>query len=116
MPRFQTKLLNFGKLITVMGAAGGVGTTTLATNLAVELAALAERQVSIVDLDYRFGQVATLLDVEPTYTLSDLCNSPEQLEQQVIEREREQVRDLRARPVGADFRVLQGYDGRHKSI
>ncbi len=78
--------IKFGKLITVMGSAGGVGATTLATNLAVELTALTEGQVSIVDLDYRFGQVATLLDVEPTYTLSDLCNSPEQLEQQVIER------------------------------
>lgn len=75
-----------GKLITVLGAAGGVGATTLATNLAVELATLAEARVTIVDLDYRFGQVATLFDVEPTYTLADLCNTPEALEQQVIER------------------------------
>ena len=47
-----------------------------ATNLAVELAALAEGTVTLVDLDYRFGQVATFLDVEPTYTLADLCGSP----------------------------------------
>lgn len=75
-----------GKLITVTGAAGGVGASVLATNLATELAALSDGQVTIVDLDYRFGQVATLLDVEPTYTLADLCNSPEELEAQVIER------------------------------
>ncbi len=75
-----------GRLFTVMGASGGVGGTTLATNLAVELAAISDGGVTIVDLDYRFGQVATVMDVEPTYTLADLCESPEQLEPQVIER------------------------------
>lgn len=75
-----------GTLITIMGASGGVGATVLATNLATELATIAKGNVTIVDLDYRFGQVATLLDVEPTYTVADLCNSPEQLETQVIER------------------------------
>jgi pilus assembly protein CpaE len=75
-----------GQLITVMGSSGGVGATTLATNLAVELAALSPRRVVLVDLDYRFGQVGTLLDVEPNYTLADLCHSPEQLEQQIIDR------------------------------
>lgn len=75
-----------GKLITVMGVSGGAGATVLATNLAVELVALAKGGVTIVDLDYRFGQVATLLDVEPTYTLADLCNSPERLEQTVVTR------------------------------
>ncbi|MFQ5590015.1 MAG: CpaE family protein, partial [Phycisphaerae bacterium] len=75
-----------GTLITVMGTSGGVGATMLATNLAVELATMVKGNVTVVDLDYRFGQVATLLDVEPTYTVADLCNSPEQLEPQVIER------------------------------
>jgi pilus assembly protein CpaE len=58
----------------------------LATNLAVELSALATNGVAVVDLDYRFGQVATLLDVDPNYTLADLCSSPEALEAQVIGR------------------------------
>jgi len=77
---------SLGTLITVTGSSGGVGATMLATNLAAELAAIAEGRVTIVDLDHRFGQVATLLDVEPNYTIADLCNTPEQLEQQVIER------------------------------
>lgn len=75
-----------GKLVTVVGTAGGVGATLIATNLAAELAALAEGQVTIVDLDYRFGQVATLLDVDPNYTVADLCSSPEALEPQIISR------------------------------
>jgi pilus assembly protein CpaE len=75
-----------GKLITVVGTSGGVGATMIATNLAVELAALATGDVTVVDLDYRFGQVATFLDVDPRYTLSDLCGSPEALDPQVIGR------------------------------
>ncbi len=75
-----------GKLVTVLGSAGGMGASVVATNLAAELAALTEGAVALVDLDYRFGQVGTLLDVEPTYTIADLCDSPEQLETQMIER------------------------------
>jgi len=75
-----------GKLVTVMGPAGGLGATVLATNLAVELAQMAEGKVAVVDLDYRFGQVATLLDVSPQFTLADLCTTNERLEPSVIER------------------------------
>lgn len=75
-----------GKLITVMGASGGVGATIIAANLAAELASLATGGVTVADLDYRFGQIATVLDISPTYTLADLCGSPEALETSVIER------------------------------
>ena len=75
-----------GTLITVLGASGGVGATMFAANLAVELATIAPGRVTIVDLDYRFGQVATLLDVEPQYTLADLCSTPEELDPQIIDR------------------------------
>lgn len=75
-----------GKLITILGTAGGVGATTLSANLGVELAALASGNVTVVDLDYRFGQVATVLDVEPTYTLADLCGSSDHLEPSVVTR------------------------------
>lgn len=82
----RVETVSEGKLITVIGTAGGVGSTTIAANLAVELAALAAGKVTVVDLDYRFGQVATFLDVEPTYTLADLCGSPEHLEPNVVGR------------------------------
>lgn len=75
-----------GKLITVTGTSGGVGATTLATNLAVEFGQLATGKVTAVDLDFRFGQVATFLDVDPTYTLADLCQSAEQLDASTISR------------------------------
>ncbi|MFQ5501102.1 MAG: CpaE family protein [Phycisphaerae bacterium] len=77
-----------GKLISVMGSSGGVGCTTIATNLAVELADLVEddEKVAIVDLDFRFGHVATLLDVHGQYTVADLCSTQEELDPQMIMR------------------------------
>ncbi|MCZ6698225.1 MAG: AAA family ATPase [Planctomycetota bacterium] len=77
-----------GQLISIMGTAGGVGTTTLATNLAVELAGLVGEggKVAIVDLDFRFGQVATLLDLHGQFTVADLCDTPEQVDPELIEK------------------------------
>lgn len=75
-----------GKLISILSGCGGQGSTTLAVNLAVELADVSGGRVVVVDLDYRFGQVATFLDLEPSYTLADLCNTVEQVEQSVIEK------------------------------
>jgi pilus assembly protein CpaE len=75
-----------GRLISVIGSAGGVGCTTIATNLAVELTDLlgGGPKVVVVDLDFRFGHVATLLDVHGQYTVADLCSTPEQLDEQMI--------------------------------
>jgi pilus assembly protein CpaE len=65
-----------------------VGATTVAANLAVELSNLIGRpgQVALVDLDFRFGQVATVLDVHPQYTVADLCDSAEQIDPAIIKR------------------------------
>ena len=75
-----------GKLISLLGSAGGVGTTAIATNLSVELKSICSGNVTVVDLDYRFGQVATFLDVSPTYTIADLAQSTEELESEIIDR------------------------------
>jgi pilus assembly protein CpaE len=82
----QPKTKGPGKLISLMGCAGGAGCTTVATNLAVELADIlgGERKVVLVDLDFRFGHVATLLDVHGQFTVADLCSTPEQLDEQMI--------------------------------
>lgn len=75
-----------GKLISVIGSCGGVGCTTIATNLAMELVGLVppSQKVALVDLDFRFGQVATLLDLHGQFTVADLCGSPEQLEPELL--------------------------------
>lgn len=85
--------VKIGKLIPIVGTGGGVGATSLATNLAVELAQLERSdnhsekpRVAIVDLDLRYGQVAMFLDSRPTYSISDLCETPESIEPEMIAR------------------------------
>ena len=60
-----------GRVISVVSPKGGVGKTTVSTNLAVGLAAAAPQSTVVVDLDVQFGDVATALGLVPEYTLPD---------------------------------------------
>ena len=60
-----------GSIITVFGVKGGVGKTTLATNLAVSLAQETSASVALVDLDVPFGDVALMLDLQPEHDILD---------------------------------------------
>ncbi len=60
-----------GKVISVFSAKGGVGKTTISTNLAVALADGGAQQVCLVDLDLSFGDVAIALQIFPTRTIAD---------------------------------------------
>lgn len=77
-----------GSLITVLGTIGGAGSSVLATNLAVELADMTptKRPVALVDLDFRYGQLGTMLDLQPDYTIADLSDTPEQLDDAMIKK------------------------------
>jgi Flp pilus assembly CpaE family ATPase len=60
-----------GRVIAVMSPKGGVGKTTVATNLAVGLGKSAPMSVVIVDLDLQFGDVASGLMLDPEHTITD---------------------------------------------
>ncbi|MEP7035627.1 MAG: AAA family ATPase [Dermatophilaceae bacterium] len=60
-----------GRVVTVFSAKGGVGKTTIATNLGVYLASTGSR-VLLVDLDLAFGDVAVSLQLTPSRTSTDL--------------------------------------------
>lgn len=62
------------RVIAVVSAKGGVGKTTIATNLAVGLAKEAPLGVVLVDADVQFGDVATALSLAPSRTLPDLVS------------------------------------------
>lgn len=65
-----------GRVIAVMSPKGGVGKTTVATNLAVGLGALAPMSVVIVDLDLQFGDVASGLLLEPEHSITEAVHGP----------------------------------------
>ena len=65
-----------GKVITIVSPKGGVGKTTVATNVAIGLAKTAPHSTVLVDLDVQFGDVASALDLEPEYSLPDAVFGP----------------------------------------
>lgn len=65
-----------GKVVTVASPKGGVGKTTVSTNLAVGLAQRLPQSTALVDLDIHFGDVASALNVTPEYTLPDMAHGP----------------------------------------
>ena len=60
------------RIVAVYSPKGGVGTTTIATNIAVVAAQRKSNRVVLVDLDLQFGGVATHLNLDPKQTLADV--------------------------------------------
>jgi len=77
---------NRGHFISVIGTVGGSGSTTIATNLACELACLQKDSTALVDLDVTSGDIPILLDISPQFGLSDLCHGSDQIDWEMIER------------------------------
>ena len=73
-----------GKIYTFIGTRGGVGTTTMAVNFA---AVLAQRKVSTVaiDLDWIGNDVAMQLGASPQYTLMEVGENLERMDQALFE-------------------------------
>jgi pilus assembly protein CpaE len=64
-----------GKVVTVFSSKGGCGKTFLSTNLAVALTR-GDAEVALVDLDLHFGDVAIMLHLFPSHTISDAAQNP----------------------------------------
>src|SRR5712691_8072261 len=74
-----------GTVITVFGAKGGIGKTTIATNLATALVQKTSQSVVIVDLDTRFGDVAILMDIPVERSIADMAIPEEEITRALIE-------------------------------
>lgn len=74
-----------GRSVCVTGASGGSGATTIACNLAMEMAAAAGRPVGIVDLHLEFGDVASHFDSHPTHTIASLCATDGEVDRVMLE-------------------------------
>lgn len=62
-----------GKIFSVLGAKGGVGTTTFAVNLATELQAQdKEKLVALIDLNRLVGEVPLFLDLETDFNWEEI--------------------------------------------
>ncbi len=56
-----------GELINIIGSKGGVGTTTIAVNLAVNLAEKQKFSVALIDSNMLFGEIPLFLGINPKH-------------------------------------------------
>jgi pilus assembly protein CpaE len=70
-----------GRVVAFVGAKGGVGTTTIAVNVAAALAERPKTKVLIVDLHIAaHGDVALMLGVEPRFSVVDAIENAHRLD------------------------------------
>ncbi|MFN7054403.1 CpaE family protein [Hyphomonas sp.] len=75
-----------GRQISVVGAKGGVGASTIAHNLAWALSENVKVNTTLVDLDLSFGTTALDFNQDTPQTIADALLAPERADDAVIER------------------------------
>jgi pilus assembly protein CpaE len=69
-----------GKLFVVLGTKGGVGTSTVSVNLAVQLAKIPGKSTVLLDFSRPLGDVAGFLDLQPSFQLGDAVENYKRLD------------------------------------
>lgn len=64
-----------GKVISAFSNKGGLGKTTVAVNLANQLAEIYKEKVVLVDLNMHLGDVTAFLDINPTYDIKYIVDN-----------------------------------------
>jgi len=74
------------EVIAVAGATGGVGCTSVASNLGCILAGEPGKSVALLDLDLALGDADVFLNVIPDYTLADVVQNVSRLDIQLLKK------------------------------
>lgn len=82
-----------GRLVTVTGASGGAGATTVAANLGWYLASIAHRYTLLIDTNLQFGTMPTLLGVQNASGLKTILEATHRVDDLFISRAAIQIED-----------------------
>ena len=63
------------RVITIFSNKGGIGKTSVASNLALELAKTTKEEVALVDLNFQSGDITTFWDLKPSFDISYIINN-----------------------------------------
>lgn len=72
------------RVITVYSNKGGVGKTSIATNLAYELAKSTKENVALIDLNFQLGDVSAFLDLKPSFNISYMLQNIDKINEDFL--------------------------------
>jgi len=75
-----------GRSIAFVGAKGGVGSSTLAHNIAWSMSSLFESEVVVADLDLPFGTANINFDQDPAQGIAEAVFAPERVDEVYLDR------------------------------
>lgn len=71
--------VNRCRMVTVFSNKGGIGKTSIATNLALELAKTTKENVALIDLNFQLGDITTFMDLKPSFNISYMLKNLDKL-------------------------------------
>lgn len=66
---------NSCKIISTFSNKGGIGKTSIAVNLALEIAQMSKEKVALLDLNLQLGDVSTFLDMTPSFAMDYIADN-----------------------------------------
>jgi pilus assembly protein CpaE len=82
----KKRLQRAGDLVAVFAPKGGVGSTTIAVNIAIALQQMVadERKVALMDSHLQFGDVGVMLNLRPNRSIADLAQRIDELDRDLL--------------------------------
>ncbi len=74
-PTVPADNIHLGKVFAIVSANGGVGRSTIASNLAIALKAETQGKVGLVDCSLHFGDIGVLLNLTSNHTIADIASA-----------------------------------------
>ena len=115
--REQAAATSDAKLVTVIKSLGGVGATTILTQLGLRFATserASGREVCLIDLDVQFGDIAFQLGLQPKLSVLDLLEAGSRLDGSLLRATTtEHPSGLKVIAAPADMMPLEGLSADH---
>ena len=99
-----------GTVVAVYSPKGGVGSTTVATNLAVALAARPRTSVALLDLDLQFGDIGSALDLRGANSVAEVVGHEELTSELIDETFVKHASGIRVLLAPDDLALVEGID------
>ncbi len=80
VPKKDTKC----KIISIFSNKGGIGKTSIASNLALELAKITKENVALLDLNFQLGDITTFMDLKPSFNISYMLENLDKMNEDFL--------------------------------